>query len=132
MKLQITTMLTLSKKYKIDWNKPAAMMLGRWQPWHDGHQALFEEALTRTGQVIVMVRHMPHSENNPFDFKKVRKRIETALQKYEGRFEVIQVPNITNIVYGRDVGYKVEKISLDKQIEAISATKIRQEMKDEI
>ena len=116
----------------IDYNKPTAMMLGRWQPWHDGHQALFEEALTRTGQVVIMVRSLPKSEHNPLTFLQVKDCIEKALQQYEGRFEVIQVPNITNIVYGRDVGYKVEKVSLDAQIEAISATKIRQEMKDEI
>ena len=30
-------------------------MLGRWQPWHEGHQKLFEEIL-KTGQVNIMVR----------------------------------------------------------------------------
>jgi hypothetical protein len=41
-------------------------------------------------------------------------------------FEVVRVPNITNICYGRDVGYKIEEIKLSKQIEDISATKIRE------
>ena len=116
----------------IDWNKPTAMMLGRWQPWHKGHQTLFEEALKRTGQVVIMVRSMPRSENNPLTFLQVKDRIEDALESYKDQIEIIEVPNITNIIYGRDVGYKVEKVSLDAQIEAISATKIRQEMKDEI
>jgi len=107
-------------------------MLGRWQPWHKGHQTLFEEALKRTGQVIIMVRSMPISDKNPFDFEQVKEKIKYALKKYKGKFEIIQVPNITNIVYGRDVGYKVEKINLDKEIEAISATKIREEMRNEI
>ena len=35
------------------------------------------------------------------------------------------VPNILNITYGRDVGYKIEQEKFDKQIEEISATKIR-------
>ena len=116
----------------IDWNKPTAMMLGRWQPWHKGHQTLFEEALKRTGQVVIMVRSLPKSEHNPLTFLQVKDRIEDALESYKDQIEIIEVPNITNIIYGRDVGYKVEKVSLDAQIEAISATKIRQEMKDEI
>lgn len=26
-----------------DWKKPTAQMLGRFQPWHDGHTALFKK-----------------------------------------------------------------------------------------
>jgi nicotinamide mononucleotide adenylyltransferase len=112
----------------MDKTKPTAMMLGRWQPWHDGHQALFEKALTRTGQVIIMVRNLPKNNNNPFTFLQVKDRIEDALKKYKGKFEVIQVPNITNICYGRDVGYKIEEIDLPQNIKEISATKIRNEI----
>ena len=118
-------MTTSLKKYKIDYNKPTAMMLGRWQPWHQGHQELFKKALEKTGQVIIMVRDTPRDANNPFTFLQVKDRIEEALSKYAGKFEVIKVPNITNICYGRDVGYKVEEIVLPKEIQAISATKIR-------
>ena len=28
-----------------DWKKPTVQLLGRWQPWHDGHQELFKRAL---------------------------------------------------------------------------------------
>jgi hypothetical protein len=38
---------------------------------------------------------------------------------------VVPLPNITNVFYGRDVGYAVERIVLDEETEAISATKIR-------
>ena len=31
--------------------KPTAQMLGRWQPFHDGHYALFQEIIKKTGQV---------------------------------------------------------------------------------
>ena len=41
-----------------DWKKPTVQMLGRWQPWHDGHTKLFEKALTLTGQVVIMVREV--------------------------------------------------------------------------
>jgi hypothetical protein len=38
------------------------------------------------------------------------------------------MPNITNIVYGRDVGYKIERIELGAEIESISATAERRKM----
>ena len=39
------------------------------------------------------------------------------------------VPNITNICYGRGVGYKIEEIVLPEEIQKISATKIRAKMR---
>ena len=115
----------------IDYTKPTAQMLGRWQPFHDGHLALLKEILKKTGQVQIMVRSMPQTENNPFEFEDIKKRIEEKLKDYVGKFEVIKVANITNICYGRDVGYKIEEIVLPKEIQKISATKIRQQMKNE-
>jgi nicotinamide mononucleotide adenylyltransferase len=116
----------------MDYSKPTAQMLGRWQPFHDGHLALFKEILKKTGQVQIMVRTMEKSDNNPFEFTDIKKRIEEKLKDYKDQFEVLQVANITNICYGRDVGYKIEEIILPKQIQEISATKIRKEMKNEI
>jgi len=116
-------------RYMIDYNKPTAQMLGRWQPFHDGHLALFKKILEKTGQVIIMVRDMPQTENNPFIFEDIKKRIEEKLKDYIGKFDVIKVPNITNICYGRDVGYKIEEVVLPKEIQEISATKIREQLK---
>ena len=113
----------------IDYKKPTAQMLGRWQPFHDGHVALFKEVLKKTGQVLIMVRDMPESENNPFDFEDIKKKIEETLKEYIDKFEVVKVPNITNICYGRGVGYKIEEIVLPKEIQNISATKIRASIK---
>ena len=104
-------------------------MLGRWQPFHDGHLELFKKILEKTGQVIIMVRDMPKSENNPFKFKQIKKNIEEKLKDYIGKFDVIKVPNITNICYGRDVGYNIEEIVLPKEIQKISATKLRKKLK---
>ena len=39
-----------------DWQKPTVQMLGRWQPWHDGHTELFKRAHAITGQVVIQVR----------------------------------------------------------------------------
>ena len=113
----------------IDYNKPTAQKLGLWQPFHDGHLALFKEILKKTGQVCIMVRSMPKSDSNPFVFEDIKKRIEEKLKDYVGKFEVIKVANITNICYGRDVGYKIEEIVLSKEIQEISATNIRNKIK---
>jgi len=117
----------------INWDnkKPTAQMLGRWQPWHAGHQKLFEETLKRAEQVLIMVRDIQGVGDNPFNFETVKKNIEEKLNpKYKGKFKIILVPNITNICYGRGVGYKIEEIVLDKETQKISATKIRQQMRD--
>ena len=113
-----------------DNKKRTAFMLGRYQPFHDGHFALFKEALQRADQVLIAVRDTGGTdEKNPFDFEFVRSRIDDALgEKYAGRYRIILVPNITNIVYGRDVGYKIEKVELGEAIESISATAVRKEM----
>jgi hypothetical protein len=64
-----------------------------------------------------------------FDFETVKRNIEIALQeKYSGKFTIQLVPNIVNITYGRDVGYKIEQEDLGAEIHAISATKIREKM----
>jgi nicotinamide mononucleotide adenylyltransferase len=112
----------------IDYTKPTAQMLGRWQPFHEGHFELFKKILEKTGQVQIMVRTMPKSDNNPFEFEEIKKRIEEKLQDYVGKFEIIKVANITNICYGRDVGYKIEEIILPKEIQKISATEIRRKI----
>ena len=111
---------------------PTAQMLGRWQPWHAGHQKLFEEILKKTGQVNIMVRDVKGVDDNPFDFETVKQKIEERLNpKYEGRFKIMLVPNVTNICYGRGVGYKIEEIVLDEETQKISATKIRAKMREE-
>lgn len=114
---------------EFDWRKPTAQMTGRYQPWHGGHRELFKESLRRVGQVCIMVRDTYQtSEKDPFTYDEVAARIRADLVGYEGRYVIQRVPNITQIHYGRDVGYSIEKIDLPPEIEEISATKIRMEL----
>ena len=116
--------------YEWDNKKPTAQMLGRWQPFHKGHYTLFKEILKKTGQVCIQIRDVQGIDDNPFDFETVKENIEEKLNpEFEGRFKIILVPNITNICYGRGVGYKIEEIELPKEIQEISATKIRAQMR---
>lgn len=109
-----------------DPKKPTAQYLGRYQPFHAGHKALIVEGIKRVGQACIMVRDTHGTDGkNPFNFEYVRSRIEHGLREYEGQFVVQCVPNITNIFYGRDVGYAIERIDLDEALQAISATAAR-------
>jgi cytidyltransferase-like protein len=109
-----------------DPQQPTALFIGRYQPFHAGHQRLIEEGLRRVGQVCIAVRDTHGiDEKNPLPFFAVKQRIETALSAHAGRFVVVPLPNITNVFYGRDVGYTVERIELDATTETISATKLR-------
>ena len=110
-----------------DWSAPTTLQLGRYQPWHEGHQALKEEAHKRTSQVLIGVRNTyGTSDKDPLKYDEVENYI-----RQDNPFKdtmVLRLPNITNIVYGRDVGYKIEQIDLGAEIHAISATQKRKEM----
>lgn len=112
-----------------DWRKPTALFLGRYQPFHDGHKALVLEGLERVGQACIAVRDTEGiDEKNPFGFVEIRARIEEMMQPYLGKLAIVTLPNITNIFYGRDVGYAIERIDLPEALQAISATNIRKQM----
>ena len=131
-------------EYTFDWKNPTAQMLGRWQPWHEGHRELFKRAHAMCGQVCIMIREVPSNreansrvpgqDDNPFSWEDVCKNIEENLLKdgYERgkEYEIMLVPNVTNITYGRGVGYVFEEESFDEEISSISATKIRSELRE--
>ena len=113
-----------------DWKKETVQMLGRWQPWHSGHRALFERAIAKTGQVYIMIHDCQGWNNsNPFSINQVTENIKRDLDPlYQGQYFIQVAPNIVNITYGRDVGYKIEQEVFDDSIHSISATKIRESM----
>lgn len=110
--------------------KETVQMLGRWQPWHAGHRALFERLIKRTGQVCIMVRDCQGwNDSNPFDFNQIANAIRKDLDTlYQGQYEILLVPNITHIGYGRNVGYTIAEETFDEEITKISGTEIRKKM----
>jgi hypothetical protein len=132
-----------------DWKKPTTQMLGRWQPWHPGHTALFKKALLETGQVCIQIRDVggivgqdagqnrttTKQDDNPFDLDTVKKNIIDALGAegfiYDEDYIIMQVPNIVDISYGRGVGYTFTQHDLGEDIHNISATKIRAQLRAE-
>ena len=123
-----------------DWKKPTVQMLGRWQPWHKGHRELFKRSILKTGQVIIQVRDIkgssggPQQDDNPFEYEEICNQIEKDLQAngfLKGEdYEIMLVPNIVNITYGRGVGYVFEEEIFTNEISNISATKIRKQLRD--
>jgi adenylylsulfate kinase len=102
---------------------PTALFVGRYQPFHDGHKALIEEGMRRVGQACIAVRDTHGlGDKDPYRFEQVKERIEAALYAHAGQFVVVQLPNITNIFYGREVGYEIQRLVLPDTIENISAT----------
>ena len=113
---------------EFDTRAPTAQVMGRFQPWHEGHQALFERALEKEGQAALMVRDMEPSEDNPNHVLDVCQHLRLQLAEYAGKVRIFAAPNITRISYGRDVGYTIEQESFARAIEEISATRIRRMM----
>jgi hypothetical protein len=91
---------------------------------------LFERAIAKTGQVVIQIRDCQGWQgSNPFAIEQVKNYIRRDLDPlYQGQYEIQVVPNIVNITYGRDVGYKIEQETFDEATHAISATKIRREL----
>tara|TARA_B100001750_G_scaffold180982_1_gene149509 strand:- start:59 stop:436 length:378 start_codon:yes stop_codon:yes gene_type:complete len=116
-------------------SQPTVQMMGRYQPWHGGHRELFKQAMKRTGQVAIFVRNMPVNNNNPLKFEEVKEIITEDLTKHnftiDKDYVIMQVPNIVDITYGRDVGYSITLERLPDEIENISATAIRELWKKE-
>ena len=120
-------------------------MLGRWQPWHEGHQELFKRCHAMTGQVCIMIRQVPEKreansrvpgqDDNPFDIATVQQNIIDGLAKdgftIQQDYVIMVVPNIVDISYGRGVGYTFTEHDLGKEIHEISATQIRAQMREE-
>lgn len=131
-----------------DWKKPTTQMLGRWQPWHRGHTALFKKALAETGQVCIMIRDVGgivgqdagggrtvKQDDNPFDIATAMDNIVAALSAedfvLDEDYIIMRVPNIVDISYGRGVGYTFTQHDLGEEIHNISATKIRARLRAE-
>lgn len=112
-----------------DPQRPTALFIGRYQPFHDGHRHLVEEGIRRVGQACLAVRDTHGvDDKNPLTFFEVKQRIDAGLAAHAGRYIVLPLPNVTHVFYGRDVGYVLERIELGASLEAISATDIRRQI----
>ena len=105
--------------------KPASLFIGRWAPFHEGHQALIESVLATGKPVVIAIRDTEPSKDNPFSTTERWSKIQEALHKWGNLVRIIVIPDIDEVCYGRDVGYGIRRIELDESLHAISGTKKR-------
>jgi cytidyltransferase-like protein len=106
-----------------------SMFIGRWQPWHNGHQWLIDQRLTEGKNVLICIRDVMPDEKNPYTCEEVYDNLQEKLREFifEGVIKVMIIPDIESVNYGRDVGYDIIEHIPPKDIKEISGTKIRNE-----
>jgi adenylylsulfate kinase-like enzyme len=105
--------------------KPASLFIGRWAPFHEGHQALIESVLNTGKSVVIAIRDTEPSRDNPYSTSERWTKIQDALHKWGNLVRIIVIPDIDEVCFGRDVGYGIRRIELDDDVHAISGTKKR-------
>jgi cytidyltransferase-like protein len=123
------------KKLHVESSLPAkpgqhAMFVGRWQPLHTGHQELFKRAMDEGKNVLICIRDIQPDEKNPFTAQQVLENI-TEFYQNEPRVKVMVIPDICSIEFGRGVGYDIIEHIPPTIIGEISATKIREQLRNE-
>jgi len=108
-----------------------SLFVGRWQPLHDGHKAMFSRVLDKGDNICIGIRDVAPDEKNPFTAAEVFVKITDYYDDLikAGRVRVMKLPDIASIEFGRGVGYDIIEHIPPTEIADISATKIREEMR---
>ena len=104
-----------------------SLFIGRWQPLHEAHKALFQQVLDDGGRVCIAVRDGEVNKKNPFTTRQVYENISKEYWDNE-KVQVIIVPDISSVNFGRGVGYDIIEYIPPSEVAEISATKIRKQM----
>ena len=120
-------------KLKNTGNKQYSMVVGRFQPFHSGHKWLVNQCLNEGKNVLICIRDIEPDSNNPFTAKQVENNLNGQLLNLieEGRVKVITIPDIESVNFGRGVGYDIIEHLPPQEVSDISATKIRENLKQE-
>ena len=110
-----------------------SLFIGRWQPLHEGHKQLFRQVINEGGKVCIAIREGEVNEKNPFTPQQVLMNIATEmeLEISNGKLKAIIIPDICSVEFGRGVGYDIIEHIPPAEVADISATKIREQMKEE-
>ena len=120
-------------KLKNTGGKQYSMVVGRFQPFHDGHKWLVNQCINDGKNVLICIRDVKPDEKNPFTTEQVHSnRVFELLDLiHEKRVEIIKIPDIESVNFGRGVGYDIIEHIPPTEVSEISATKIREQMKQE-
>ena len=104
-------------------------MIGRWQclPPHEGHLGLIRMVLREGNKVCIALRKEDGTDKNPYTQKERREAFRKIFGEEirKGKIRIINIPDVKEVIHGRDVGWGIREIRLDKETEAISATEVR-------
>ena len=108
-----------------------SLFIGRWQPWHDGHQWLIDQRLNEDKNVCIAIRDVEPDENQPWTPQQIKDNLKIRFfnEITEGKIKVVIIPDIESVNYGRGVGYDIIEHIPPQNIKEISATKIRKQMR---
>jgi cytidyltransferase-like protein len=120
-------------KLKNTGGKQYSMLVGRFQPFHDGHKWLMNQCLDEGKNVLICIRDIEPDDKNPYTSQEVENRITGGLLDLiqEGRVKVIIIPDIESVNFGRGVGYDIIEYIPPQEVSDISATKIREQLRNE-
>jgi cytidyltransferase-like protein len=120
-------------KLKNTQGKQYSMFIGRWQPWHEGHRWLIDQRLNEGKNVLICIRDIQPDEKNPYTAQEVENNILRELWKLVGqeRVKVMIIPDIESVNFGRGVGYDIIEHVPPQEVSEISATKIREQLKQD-
>lgn len=111
-------------------DKKYAIFVGRYQPYHYGHINLIQQKLDEGIPVLIMVRDIEPDEKNPFTTEQTVSMIEKYHKTKGDDVKVMIIPDIESVNYGRGVGYEINEYTPTEDIGFISATKIRESIKE--
>jgi nicotinamide mononucleotide adenylyltransferase len=108
-----------------------SLFIGRWQPWHDGHQWLINQRLNEGKKVCIAIRDVEPDENQPWTAQQIKDNLKIRFfnEITDGKIKIIIIPDIESINYGRGVGYDIIEHIPPQDVKKISATKIREQMR---
>lgn len=120
-------------KLKNNSGKQYSMFIGRWQPWHSGHKWLIDQRLNEGKNVLICIRDIEPDEKNPFTAQEVERTIKNQLWRYltDEKIKVMIIPDIESVNFGRGVGYDIIEHIPPQEVSEISATNIREQMRQE-
>jgi len=110
-------------------DKKRAIFIGRYQPYHQGHISLIQQKLDQGIPALIMVRDIEPDDKNPFTTEQTVDMIEKYHLSKGDDVEVMIIPDIESVNYGRGVGYEINEFTPPDGIAFISATKIRDSIK---
>jgi cytidyltransferase-like protein len=107
-----------------------AIFIGRFQPYHYGHISLVQQKLDEGVPALILVRDIEPDEKNPFNTSQTVRMIQKYHEAKGDDVQVMIIPDIESVNYGRGVGYEINEYTPPQDIGFISATKVRQSIKD--